>query len=1013
MAFTKDKVKNFTSVSQNDAEDVGLARPRPASSVSPRCAVLATALAMAIGISAGIGIRSALGITSILSGSSGAFLAPKDEDSLSAADKLKIKQLLNLSSHIWPVREGRPEVKLLHGLLPASVENPLVMDLTANGMGERLHDIRAKFDKHAHAHGIINLPRIVLEEEALDILEAISQVGWNGVASQCIEGGQTQPQHCHRVGAVLMDVAMSRTNNLTHYLEATGGPYTSPSDQLWHGGVMHWAATTAHLPGNMWKHFHAQIAPSRSVPMNSWLVWNLWHASGHGAVIRAALRANHSLRAEYTPYHPFWDGSAPRVPEAVFLEADSTCRRAPNELAAFNCANGIVHHLVMHMPLANEYVQEWAYPCNKAKTFWTAAGCFYFSMLIMPNAKADSWRYRKVLKQPKAWSELCLQLHPEHVVRGCIFGLSANMFPVFEHAVAEATLEAAREGSHLPSDTIMSRKKLCDEHFNDVLCAMESREHAKPAHGGQSLIQWCTRFLGNASENQDILRFYTCVDGSQWSNGEWGGWWNIRGPHVDEAKAESYCNQLLSQEWHADVEIRSKASALCFHRILSLRQLAAPWPLLDMPSTEIGLAFETEAPQGEAPEELALPQDISYLEPDSAQRLRMRMPETDMESVFWQNELVKDFSTKQHSKFDKFAGDLEKLLQSTQFQQAVDHATDSTIGTVVDLHPACELWDSALPVLGLDGMMQAMSLSSDSRYAISSNLEILLEHWWGAWIADVVMQRELNAWEVIEDLMSGNGHYWSYNCPNVTISQHHCATEMQMAAPFRLHGFLWEYFSTWDMTAPAEKQMMSERARLWCNSKVGALDIGQPEKVSWDCWHGVGHALWLSVARRKTEFYSVCTPLRLHSGVSGLVSTKDGCDDVSPNKANTTACVMGFFHSHFEYLAPGPFNAGLCAPANLAHPNRQHTCLWYYLTDGRFPDMPVVGSDLSVHELIDGKVKLDLTAWCEIARWVEGKMQTCEGDSTCEGILAELIDYFQQRCAGHSLLYPFVAVQKR
>eukprot|EP00931_Biecheleriopsis_adriatica_P067865 TRINITY_DN4192_c0_g1_i1.p1 TRINITY_DN4192_c0_g1~~TRINITY_DN4192_c0_g1_i1.p1 ORF type:complete len:1019 (+),score=200.52 TRINITY_DN4192_c0_g1_i1:55-3111(+) len=1018
MAFTKDKVKNFTSVSQNDAEDVGLARPRPASSVSPRCAVLATALAMAIGISAGIGIRSALGITSILSGSSGAFLAPKDEDSLSAADKLKIKQLLNLSSHIWPVREGRPEVKLLHGLLPASVENPLVMDLTANGMGERLHDIRAKFDKHAHAHGIINLPRIVLEEEALDILEAISQVGWNGVASQCIEGGQTQPQHCHRVGAVLMDVAMSRTNNLTHYLEATGGPYTSPSDQLWHGGVMHWAATTAHLPGNMWKHFHAQIAPSRSVPMNSWLVWNLWHASGHGAVIRAALRANHSLRAEYTPYHPFWDGSAPRTPEAVFLEADSTCSRAPNELAAFNCANGIVHHLVMHMAIANEHVQDWAYPCDKAQSFWTAAGCFYFSTLIMPNAKADSWRYRKVLKQPKRWSELCLQLHPEHVVRGCIFGLSANMFPLFEHAVAEATLEAAGEDGLGQRGAIMSRKKLCDGHFNDVLCAMVPREHAKAAPAGQSIIQWCSRFMTSGNEDKDLLRFYTCVDGSQWSNGEWGGWWNLRGPHIDEESSRSYCNQLLSSEWHADEKIRSKASELCFRRILSLRQLAAPWPSLDMPSTELGLVFETQPPQGEASEELALPQEIDYLEPDSAKRLHMSMPLTDSESVYWQDELVKDFGTKQQSKFDTFARHLEVLLQSTQFQQEVRPVTkkvlaESTSMALVDIRPVCKVWDVALPVLGLDGMMQAMSLSSDSRHAISSNLEILLEHWWGAWIADVVMQRELNAWEVIEDLMSGNGHYWSYNCPNTTISQHYCATEMQMAAPFRLHGFMWEYFSTWDVTVPAERQMMSERARFWCNSKVAALDISQPEKVSWDCWHGMGHALWLSIARRKIDSYSVCTPLRLHSGLSSLVPIKDACDDVSQNSGNSTACIIGFFHSHFEYLAPGPFNAGLCAPEKLAHPSRQYTCLWYYITDGRFPDMPVVGGDLSVHELIDGEVKLDLAEWCTMATWMQGKAETCEGDTTCEGILADSVNYFQSRCAGQDLPYPFVAVQKR
>jgi hypothetical protein len=346
--------------------------------------------------------------------------------------------------------------------------------------------------------------------------------------------------------------------------------------------------------------------------MNPSLVWNLWHAAGHGALIRAALRQNHSLRAEYTPYHPFWDRSAPTIPEAVFLEADATCSRAPNELAAFNCATGMVHHLVLHMPIANESAQDWAYPCDKAQSFWTAAGCFYFASLVAPRTKADSWRFRKVLRQPKKWSELCLQLQPEHVVRGCIFGLSANMFPIFEHAVAEATLETAGELRQIQGGAIISHKKLCEGHFSDALCAMASREHARPAPSGQSLIQWCTRFLTNSSDEQDLLRFYTCVDGSQWSNGEWGGLFRA---HIDEDNVHSYCDQLLSTEWHADEKIRSMASELCYRRnMFSLRkEEAVPWSSLDMPSAELSLSFETEVPQGEAPEELPLTPNIEYL----------------------------------------------------------------------------------------------------------------------------------------------------------------------------------------------------------------------------------------------------------------------------------------------------------------------------------------------------------------------------------------------------------------
>merc|ERR1712176_1436604 len=99
-------------------------------------------------------------------------------------DEIKVNRLLNLSSQIWPIfdrnsRQGIAELYLQHGRLPVSENNQLVMNLSTFGMDERLHDIRAKFDMHARAHGIINLPKIMLEDEALDILEVVSQVGLN------------------------------------------------------------------------------------------------------------------------------------------------------------------------------------------------------------------------------------------------------------------------------------------------------------------------------------------------------------------------------------------------------------------------------------------------------------------------------------------------------------------------------------------------------------------------------------------------------------------------------------------------------------------------------------------------------------------------------------------------------------------------------------------------------------------------------------------------------------------
>jgi len=63
--------------------------------------------------------------------------------------------------------------------------------------------------------------------------------------------------------------------------------------------------------------------------------------------------------------------------------------------------------------------------------------------------------------------------------------------------------------------------------------------------------------------------------------------------------------------------------------------------------------------------------------------------------------------------------------------------------------------------------------------------------------------------------------------------------------------------------------------------------------------------------------------------------------------------------------------------------------------------------------MIDGKAKLDLAAWCKMATWMQGKAETCAGDAVCEGILDDSINYFQARCEGQEMLYPFAAIQKR
>merc|ERR1712014_183965 len=127
------------------------------------------------------------------------------------------------------------------------------------------------------------------------------------------------------------------------------------------------------------------------------------------------------------------------------------------------------------------------------------------------------------------------------------------------------------EGSASYSDVMSTREEVCDFYGNKVSCAMASRERPHATSSGQALVQWCSRFVASPfddSNETQLLRFYSCVVGSEWVN-----------PFSTDDDLGSHCSQLNSTDWHANVTVRSIASDLCVRTVkASDRRLAVPWP---------------------------------------------------------------------------------------------------------------------------------------------------------------------------------------------------------------------------------------------------------------------------------------------------------------------------------------------------------------------------------------------------------------------------------------------------
>jgi hypothetical protein len=531
-----------------------------------------------------------------------AVVAAEDADNLLQRAS-KIRKFLNQSSQVWKLnrRTSGDDYNLLEDLSYVPIDNPLVIDLRLPGIEGRVHELSRRLAVLSRKSPEEFNP----DEEALDILVVANVVGFNGFVASLGETYRSEVRLCgtikqciknlkvfiHRVGAELMQLAMARTDNMTQFVEAISpmrDVTAQPTQAFLHGGVEEWAVHTLDKTGDMWNRFFTEVMPSASVPMHLSTIWACFHAFGHAALVASALRNNSSLRAEWTTVHPTWDGAWRTIPEAVFLEADSICADGPTEFAIYNCATGVIHHVIEHMPVANESTYNWAYPCDKASSFLTAAACFSFVMGTVQVDMHGTWRHRKVLTQPHAWSALCLGLSHEHVVRGCLFGLSRTMFLLFENGVAEASLGVAGESSVYYSDVMSTQEEICNEYMvgNKVLCAMVSREQPHATSSGQALVQWCSRFVANSSgdfTDRDLLRFYTCMEGSQWGN-----------TFSNNVDLTNHCDQLMGIDWQANATVRSAAHSLCTRTVmLSARRPAVPWPDLKTPSEELGLQLES------------------------------------------------------------------------------------------------------------------------------------------------------------------------------------------------------------------------------------------------------------------------------------------------------------------------------------------------------------------------------------------------------------------------------------
>jgi len=391
-------------------------------------------------------------------------------------------------------------------------------------------------------------------------------------------------------------VDLNEVVSLTQYATAiTLKSYlTTLTNGIMHGAIWHMVGTNDSLllSERVWPQLlHVIDAPAGP----DWDVmdhWNLGHGLGHGFVIR------HSEFGK--TYDDCWTSTQPGViRQDEFLAATSACGMAWSMSMAFDCVIGATHSYMEHdtsMALLPDHARTWYQPCDRVAGALSGA-CFLTLFNWMGHGNQD-WRVAQLRAMPRWWNA-CRSIKSDVHRRGCVYGLSANIYMFWEATVAapgaeqlandkpsrEACLnsvETERKGEH------NQRSKNASVAVDDpaVYCNLIFASRPPTRLTATPFLDYCSKFGAPWEDRRDQLEFLACVSGGMFN--PVGGY--VMFDLVTMDAVRSFCDQFVDVAWTPDADLRHEARHHCETAAGFLKGVRLPsqsWASFRYPFTDL------------------------------------------------------------------------------------------------------------------------------------------------------------------------------------------------------------------------------------------------------------------------------------------------------------------------------------------------------------------------------------------------------------------------------------------
>jgi len=282
------------------------------------------------------------------------------------------------------------------------------------------------------------------------------------------------------------------------------------------------------------------------------------HGVGHGFFIRHT--QNYNMCSSLMPVQNM---------SAVAAAYDS-CLSAPSRGVAHLCSNGMFHGVIE--AYNSNGTKHFSYPCD---TFYPDTLFCWSFLWMMPNQfNYQPWRVQAMYSAPRWFASMCLEMSMrEHNRFGCIYGLSAVYFPLYDHAVIAHNFSQLSDGVPQASTCVQVPSFVLLTGYTPILCDLLFTKMRPSRFSLHTLVDWCEQFVHpEPPRNLSFLeqkRWLACVYGSS----SWTTTVVFERFNLSPTIGSQLCAQLLNVPWQLNNSFRQQANRLCNKAIMIFEKL--------------------------------------------------------------------------------------------------------------------------------------------------------------------------------------------------------------------------------------------------------------------------------------------------------------------------------------------------------------------------------------------------------------------------------------------------------